>query len=79
VSVSQIGGVFYQYFLSVGFSQPDVWIYLSVFNFLLLCVFLVREMLKKKPELLKNVLVNVYWFSGCTVMAFFVSVFTRSS
>jgi membrane-bound metal-dependent hydrolase YbcI (DUF457 family) len=79
VSVSQIGGVFYQYFLSVGFSQPDVWIYLSVFNFLLLCVFLAREMLKKKPELLKNVLVNVYWFVGCTIMAFLVSVGTQNS
>ncbi|HHL19455.1 MAG TPA: hypothetical protein ENJ33_06945 [Thiothrix sp.] len=79
VSVSQIGGVFYPYFLSVGFSQPDVWIYLSVLNFILLCVFLTREMLKKQPQLLKNVLVNVYWFSGCTAMAFFVSVFTRSS
>jgi len=78
VSVSQIGGVFYPYFLSVGLSQPDVWIYLSAFNFILLCFFLVRELLKKKPQLLKNVLVNVYWFSGCTVMAFFISIFTRN-
>jgi len=78
VSVSQIGGIFYRYFLSVGFSKPDVWIYLSVFNFILLCIFLVREFLKKKPRPLKNVLVNVYWFAGCTVMAFLVSVGTQT-
>lgn len=79
VAMSQIGDVFYHYFLTVGFSKPDVWIYLSVFNFILLCIFLGREFVQQKPKPLKNVLVNVYWFAGCTAMAFLVSVGTKIS
>ncbi len=67
---SQIGKPFYDYFLQIG-GKPNLWIYLAVINLVLFSVFFLWSLVKRK-ELGRGV-VNMYWFIGCTVIAFMVN------